>query len=75
MEHHSPKFKDGVTFAFLAEVPGYFAWKKDNWIEGFCFFIDLIVKIPFETAWAFPKFNGIVLMMCEEFTKTRENGC
>jgi len=48
--------------------------KKWNWIEGFCFFIDLIVKMPFETAWVFPKFNGIVPMTYEEFAKIREDG-
>jgi len=30
--------------------------------------------MPFEIAWAFPKFNGIVLMTCEEFAKIREDG-
>jgi len=75
LECYFPNFEDGITFAFLAKVLGYFAWKKWNWIEGFCFLIDLIVKMPSEIAWAFPKFDGIVLVMCEEFTKIRENGC
>jgi len=75
LERYFPNFEDGVTFAFLAEVPRYFVWKKWNWIEGFCFFINLIVKMPFEMAWAFPKFDEIVLVMCEEFTKIRKNGC
>jgi len=26
-------------------------------------------------AWAFPKFNGIVLVMYEELAKIREDGC
>jgi len=75
LECYFPNFEDGITFAFFAKVPRYFVWKKWNWIEGFCFFIDLIVKMPFETAWAFPKFNGIVPMTYEEFAKIREDGC
>ena len=75
MEHHFPNFEDGVTFVFLAKVPRYFIQKKWNWVEGFCFFINLIVKILFEMAWAFSKFNGIVLMIHEEFVKIREDGC
>jgi len=31
--------------------------------------------MPFEIAWAFPKFDGIILVMCEEFAKIREDGC
>jgi len=29
----------------------------------------------FEIAWAFSKFDGIVLMICEEFAKIRKDGC
>jgi len=31
--------------------------------------------MSFEMAWAFPKFDGIVLVMHEEFVKIREDGC
>jgi len=75
LECHFPNFKNSVTFTFLAQVPRYFAWKKWNWVEGFYFFINLIVKMPFEIAWTFPKFDRIVPVMCEEFAKIRENGC
>jgi len=74
LECHFPNFEDGVTFAFLVKVPRYFAQKKWNWVESFCFFINLIVKMPFEMAWAFPKFDGIVLMTYEEFVKIRKDG-
>ena len=31
--------------------------------------------MPFEIAWAFPKFNEIVPMTYEEFAKIREDSC
>jgi len=41
--------------------------------EGLSFFIDLLMKIPFKTAWILPKLDGIVLVTFEEITKIRKD--
>ncbi len=36
---------------------------------------QLVMKSPFETTWAFPKFYGVVVVRVEEIPQLTENRC
>jgi len=62
LEHHLPLVDDIFTIGFLAKIPGNFARISGYWVERFRVFVDIMMEPPFETAWTFPKFNGIIVV-------------
>ena len=60
MKCHLPQIDNVVTIGFLAKVSRNFARIYGSYHERFGIFIDIVVKPPFETAWAFSEFDGIV---------------
>jgi len=66
LKHHLPLVDDVVTIRFLAKVSRDFARIYGSYCERFGVFIDVMVKSPFEAAWALPEFNGIGLIRAEE---------
>ena len=57
---HLPLIDDIVTVCLLAKVPGNFARIKENRMEQFRVFVDIMMKSPLEMAWTLPKFNGVI---------------
>jgi len=66
LKRHLPLVDDIVAIRFLAKVPRDFARIYRSYRERFGVFINIMVKSPFEAAWALPEFNGIGLIRAEE---------
>jgi len=66
LKRHLPLVDDVVAIRFLAKVPRDFARIYGSYCERFGVFIDIMVKSPFEAAWALPEFNRIGLIRAEE---------
>jgi len=66
LKRHLPLVDDVIAIRFLVEVPRYFTWIYGCHHEGFRVFVDIFMKSPFESAWAFPEFDGISIIRVEE---------
>jgi len=75
LKSHFPSIHNVIAFAFLAEVPRYFARKKGHIIERLRFLINNFVKSPVTMARALPKCDRILLVMQEEITKLNKDRC
>ena len=73
LKHHLLLVDDVVAIRFLAEVPRYFTWIYRCHCEGFGVFVGVFMKSPFESAWAFPEFDGISVVRVEELLQFTKN--
>jgi len=57
---HLPLIDDIIAVCLLAKVLGNFARIKENRMEQFRVFVDIMIKSPLETAWTLPKFDRVI---------------
>jgi len=73
LKRHLPLVDDVIAIRFLAEVPRYFTRIYGYHCEGFGVFVNVFMKSPFESAWAFPEFNGISVVRVEKLPQFTKN--
>ena len=74
LKGHFPLVNNVVAIRFLAVIPRYFTRVRGDEIEQLGIFIDVLVKSPFKTTRAFPKFNGIFVIFVKKMTQLTKNG-
>ena len=73
LECHLLLFDDVITIRFLAKVPRHFTQVYRCYCKGFGIFIDIMMKPPFDSTWAFPEFYGVSIIRVEELSQFTKN--